>query len=298
MQSSLGKESSSSAKTNDALLVNYGAVTDLPTILFAEELIRAYPESKVVLVERDIETWYRSFNEGIISPIWNPVIYTIAKLDTRFVGKLGSTSERCTKGWMEANSKREIQNNARRKYREHYEMVRRVTPPARLLNFKLEDGWEPLCAFVGRLIPDIDFPRVNESAALGEKVRLIAVKGIKNAMRAHAMVFFSVIAIAYTVFCPISSSCRNTSHAELQVTNDIVCYSIFGLEFDDRQITNINRRLAALQCCWISVFFIFIQWRSILILGAMLKPVSNPTHFPLEVVQMVLYLPAQSRLVP
>lgn len=180
----------------DALLGNYGAVTDLPTILFAEELIRSYPESKVVLVERDIETWYRSFNEGIISPIWNPVIQTIAKLDTRFVGKLGSTSERWTKGWMEANSKSEMQNNARRKYREHYEMVRRVTPPARLLNFKLEDGWGPLCAFVGRPIPDIDFPRVNESAALGEKIRLIAVKGIKNAMRAHAMVVFSVIAIA------------------------------------------------------------------------------------------------------
>ncbi|KAL8847471.1 MAG: hypothetical protein Q9221_007497 [Calogaya cf. arnoldii] len=180
----------------DALLGNYGAIADLPAILFAEELLLCYPESNVVLVERDIETWYRSFDEGIISNVWNPVIRSIAKLDTRFVGKLGSTSERWTKGWMEADSKSEMQNNARRKYREHYEMVRRLTPPSRLLNFKLEDGWEPLCAFLGRPIPDIDFPRVNESEALGEKIRLIAVRGIKNTIRAYAMTIFSVIAVS------------------------------------------------------------------------------------------------------
>lgn len=179
----------------ESLLGNYSAIADLPAILFAEELLRCYPKSKVILVERDIERWYKSFNEGIISSIWHPAIRFIARLDSRFVGKLASTSERWTTGWMEARSKREMQVNARPKYKEHYEMVRRVTPSTRLLEFRLEDGWEPLCAFLGRPIPDVDFPPVNEAAALSEMIRLIAWKGIKNALRTSLKVFFAILVL-------------------------------------------------------------------------------------------------------
>ncbi|KAL8672931.1 MAG: hypothetical protein Q9168_002637 [Polycauliona sp. 1 TL-2023] len=181
------------------LLGNYGAVADLPAILFAEELLQCYPESKVVLVERDIEKWYRSFDEGIISSVWNPVIRLVAKLDTRFVGKLGSTADRWTMGWMEARSKEEMQMKARQKYRGHYEMVRSLTPPSRLLHFRLEDGWEPLCAFLGKPIPDIEFPRVNEAAALNEKVRLIAAQGIQNVVASYYL--FIVLLIVLVATC-------------------------------------------------------------------------------------------------
>ena len=49
----------------DHLLGKYGAVTGSPIVCFAEELINAYPEAKVVLVERDIDSWYQSFEELI-----------------------------------------------------------------------------------------------------------------------------------------------------------------------------------------------------------------------------------------
>ncbi|KAL9637118.1 MAG: hypothetical protein Q9204_002002 [Flavoplaca sp. TL-2023a] len=195
----------------DKLLGNYSAIADLPAILFAEELLQCYPNSKVVLVERDIERWYKSFNEGIISSIWHPAIRIIARLDSRFVGKLASTSERWTTGWMEARSKSEMQVNARPKYKEHYEMVRRVTPSSRLLEFKLEDGWEPLCAFLGRPIPDIDFPRVNEAAALSEKIRLIAWKGIKNALRTSLKVS-SAILVLVIVWWVVGGSVPRREH--------------------------------------------------------------------------------------
>lgn len=45
----------------DQLLHSFAAVSsDTPAIAFAEDLIKAYPEAKVVLVERDIESWYES----------------------------------------------------------------------------------------------------------------------------------------------------------------------------------------------------------------------------------------------
>ena len=170
----------------DKLLGNYAAVADLPAILFTEELLEAYPSSRVVLVERDIDSWYESFNKGVIMSVWNPIIRFLAVIDTGFIGRLGSTSARWTKHWMKASSRQEMQNNAKTVYREHYAFIRKVTPPQRLLEFKLNDGWAPLCKFLNKPIPDVPFPRVNESADLQEKMRLIVQRGMRNMAAKYA----------------------------------------------------------------------------------------------------------------
>lgn len=36
------------------------AVTDIPAVLFADELVDAYKDAKVVLTERDVEGWIKS----------------------------------------------------------------------------------------------------------------------------------------------------------------------------------------------------------------------------------------------
>ena len=66
--------------------------------------------------------------------------------------------------------------------REHYAFVRRITPKERLLEYKLGSGWEPLCEFLGKSVPDVPFPRINETAALNEKAKgaLVAWRGVKN----------------------------------------------------------------------------------------------------------------------
>ena len=50
-----GKENLFSRANWDQLPGNYSAVSDLPAIAFAEDLLHCYPDAKVVLVERDIE---------------------------------------------------------------------------------------------------------------------------------------------------------------------------------------------------------------------------------------------------
>jgi hypothetical protein len=57
----------------DQLLGSYGAICDAPFITFAPELIEAYPDALVVLVERDIETWYKSFKAAIIENSFQPL---------------------------------------------------------------------------------------------------------------------------------------------------------------------------------------------------------------------------------
>lgn len=58
--------------------------------------------------------------------------------------------------------------------REHYALVKRITPVERLLVFSLSDGWGPLCAFLGKGVPNVPFPRVNDTDAMTEKMKLVA----------------------------------------------------------------------------------------------------------------------------
>jgi hypothetical protein len=57
----------------DQLLGHVAAVTDAPCNIFGPELIEAYPEAKVVLIERDIEAWYVGW-EGLLDSAFSPLL--------------------------------------------------------------------------------------------------------------------------------------------------------------------------------------------------------------------------------
>ena len=76
-----------------------------------------------------------------------------------------------------------MQEKARRAYRDHYALVRRITPKGRLLEYKLGDGWGPLCEFLGKPVPYVPFPRVNDSEALQELLAIIIKRGLYNTFR-------------------------------------------------------------------------------------------------------------------
>lgn len=46
----------------------------------------------------------------------------------------------------------------------HNEHVRSVVPRERLLEFQVQQGWEPLCRFLDKRVPKEPFPRVNEGS--------------------------------------------------------------------------------------------------------------------------------------
>jgi hypothetical protein len=79
---------------------------------------------------------------------------------------------------------------AKQRYKEHYEHVRRFVPKERLLEFKNEDGWEPLCKFLGHDVPADEYPRVNDSES---HVRQITLIWTITAFRAAAKTILPVI---------------------------------------------------------------------------------------------------------
>lgn len=72
----------------------------------------------------------------------------------------------------------------RQGYLDHYAHVRKVVPAERLLEFKAEDGWAPLCKFLDKPIPtDEPYPHVNEG---------------NGVVKLHAMLYWYRMMTAFT----------------------------------------------------------------------------------------------------
>ncbi|KZO97742.1 hypothetical protein CALVIDRAFT_59078 [Calocera viscosa TUFC12733] len=56
-------------------------------------------------------------------------------------------------------------------YDKHNNWVRSIVPKDQLLEFNVKEGWRPLCCFLEVPIPDVPFPRTNETAEFHRYVR-------------------------------------------------------------------------------------------------------------------------------
>lgn len=85
---------------------------------------------------------------------------------------------------------------AKQRYKEHYDHVRRFVPKERLLEFKNEDGWEPLCKFLGHEVPAEEYPRANDSKAHMRRAILIwTITTFKTAAKTILPVIVELAAI-------------------------------------------------------------------------------------------------------
>jgi len=150
-------------------------VTDLASP-FAPELIKAYPDAKVVVVQRDFEKWWPSFAGQVLNKVLNqPVSGITGFVCSRILGlRCVHAMRKVLFGFMGAATQRECNDlgRARRVYEDYFEEVRRLAPPGRRLEYKMGDGWEPLCEFLGVPVPEgVPFPRENETEAHQEDSR-------------------------------------------------------------------------------------------------------------------------------
>jgi hypothetical protein len=140
------------AGTNaDWSLPGWVAAVDWPASLFWRELAAAHPRAIVLLSTRaDARTWYDSVAATILpyarraaEPDWTEG-RGIARLFERFAGP----------AWDDPDTLKAA-------YDRHVAEVRRDAPPDRLVDWRPEDGWAPICAALGAPIPDEPFPWTN-----------------------------------------------------------------------------------------------------------------------------------------
>ncbi len=139
----------------DVIFDGYAATVDWPACNFYRELADKYPDAKVLLSLRDPERWYESCQNTIFASMKmdhsqspEPVqrqIRMVRKLivDNTFGGDLDD------------------KQNALAVFTRHVDEVKEAIPADRLLVYEVEQGWEPLCDFLGVDSPETPFPRVN-----------------------------------------------------------------------------------------------------------------------------------------
>ncbi|KAJ7767687.1 P-loop containing nucleoside triphosphate hydrolase protein [Mycena metata] len=142
----------------DQLLGHCQAVTDSPGIMFAEELLAAYPDAKVILTNRNPDRWWKSFTESI-GAVVNSTRYRLAALlDPQSLGKFAELSQLIRSVILGPGGTEE---EAKRRFTAHYQNVRKIVPKDQILEFEVKEGWGPLCAFLGKDVPAMDFPNTN-----------------------------------------------------------------------------------------------------------------------------------------
>ncbi|OQV10477.1 hypothetical protein CLAIMM_14468 [Cladophialophora immunda] len=165
------------------LLSGYTAVTDMPPVLFTEELVELFPDAKVICTTRDPESWWKSMepvaaktdteaerNERVLA-------FLLALLPTMRYWKAFSDALRYGRfGELFYQSGHNHPHPGQ--YGEHMEYVKRVVPPERLWFYDIKQGWGPLCKILDCDVPNVPFPRVNDAEATDRIIRTQIQRGM------------------------------------------------------------------------------------------------------------------------
>lgn len=77
---------------------------------------------------------------------------------------------------------------------EHCNMIRGLVPNEKLLEWNVEDGWEPLCKFLDKTVPDEPFPHVNKASGWENHEAEVTKRYLTSALSGVAVV--SAVGIA------------------------------------------------------------------------------------------------------
>jgi len=157
----------------DDIFHGYRSSVDLPSATFWDELAGIYPNAKIILTVRDPEKWYNSVINTIAPPtrIWR-LIYKITFLErsasfSRMAENVVWKPLLCG-GSYRLHSEKEF---AMKSFENWNQRVRETADPNKLLEFNVQDGWEPLCDFLGCPVPPVPFPHVWKRENFQEMVR-------------------------------------------------------------------------------------------------------------------------------
>ncbi|MGI5170882.1 sulfotransferase family protein [Spirillospora sp. CA-253888] len=139
------------------IFAGYPASVGLPGARFWREAVQRFPEAKVVLTVRDPERWYDSVRNTFLD---TDLVPSAAEAEPRLAAMLAVTQELVHDGMF--GGRLDDAEHAIGVFNRHYAEVRDGVPADRLLEFRVSEGWGPLCEFLGVPVPDRPFPKRND----------------------------------------------------------------------------------------------------------------------------------------
>ncbi|RCI14690.1 hypothetical protein L249_6894 [Ophiocordyceps polyrhachis-furcata BCC 54312] len=202
-----------------ALLKGYDGVRNVPAAAFAAEFIRCFPDSKVILPTRDPESWHayvsarrnknrekpatdepgpdRSCLTTVYRRASDPILRALALVDggsRTYLTLLQSLQQTLYGG--------DFKHRGKSVLAEHEALLRERVPPTQLLEYRITEGWAPLCAFLGRRQPATDLPRSNDGDAFWRACR---TRDARVAWRKGGEALPALLVLVAVVFWPVGA---------------------------------------------------------------------------------------------
>ncbi|HEY3951046.1 sulfotransferase family protein [Phenylobacterium sp.] len=138
------------------IFAGYNSTVDWPNATYYKELADAYPDAKVILTERDPDSWFESTQATIFK---NPYEGDVGfpRMVRKVVGEL-------------FDQHLHDRDHCIAVYKAHNQKVRETIAAERLLVYHVADGWAPLCAFLGVPVPSEPPPKVNSREEFASRV--------------------------------------------------------------------------------------------------------------------------------
>lgn len=116
--------------------------------MFGSELIKLYPEAKVIITDRSEDSWVSSMRRTVVAP------RTLQRQDQGLALR-SAYNKLC---W-----DNDFDEHGRKYWWEYNRLIRELANPENLLVFELGEGWDRLCAFLGKTIPQVSYPNNDEA---------------------------------------------------------------------------------------------------------------------------------------
>ncbi|TPP60178.1 NAD dependent epimerase/dehydratase [Fasciola gigantica] len=143
-----------------SILDGFSASSGHPACALHRPLMEIYPKTKFVLGIRDSKSWLESLRatvlpkQGIKMPNQSS---TLACFGAGFL-QANTLSFRHSLGW---DVDLDDDDVVMRAFEKRTEEIIKTIPSDRLLVYRIEQGWQPLCEFLQVPVPDLPFPWVN-----------------------------------------------------------------------------------------------------------------------------------------
>ena len=154
---------------------NADAVVDIPGNFFWEEILKAFPDCKVILSEREENSWVKSFVNQLESFERNdqltPRINLLLSKTSRKFNDVASPCYHALFGSINPKSTCVF----RKRYRMHNHRVKSIVAAEKLLVYNVKQGWKPLCDFLGCEVPTSAFPHENIKREIATSMKETAI---------------------------------------------------------------------------------------------------------------------------
>ncbi|XP_076817972.1 uncharacterized protein LOC143463388 [Clavelina lepadiformis] len=192
------------------------ATIDTPVYFFWKEIHEAFPDAKIVFTAREEDSWFPSYRKQTEEMEKNTIfrlIFVYSPLGRKLGALIGKMKKLCrvfrdllcvtiVEEVVLATS---ISNPStfywrlpvnemvmRRLYRQDYADVIQNAPKDKLLVYNVKEGWEPLCKFLDKPVPDKQFLHANIGGKLFDE--LMQKHPVMQRMVKEAFVIISLLA--------------------------------------------------------------------------------------------------------